>query len=220
MEKKVFCSCFCIIISSPTPSNTSQNNTEVLEMQQQEMQWRHKEEQQLLLQLEKVAKLCQAEHAAQKARRKAEAKAREESKRKRVVEEEKKKKRTLEYLQQLWDEVLEEDAAFLEGAEGSKHKEVATIDEERQKPSKKTKGKQQEKYHRGTTVKMGDANSYERCVSTEQDCLMHHSRWVVIIIIIITFSNNFFFIADLSHILCTSPSSSGRYSIPAPTPQP
>ena len=35
-------------MSSPTPSNISQNNTEILEKQWQEMQWRHKKEQQLL----------------------------------------------------------------------------------------------------------------------------------------------------------------------------
>ena len=46
-----------------------------------------------------VAKLHQAKHMAQKARREVEIKAREEAKRKRVAE--KKKKRTLEYLQQL-----------------------------------------------------------------------------------------------------------------------
>ena len=51
------------------------------------MQRRHKKEQQLLTQLEKVAKLCQAECRAQKARRKAEEKAHEEAERQRVVEE-------------------------------------------------------------------------------------------------------------------------------------
>ena len=39
----------------------------------------------------------------------------------------------VEYLQQLWDEVLEKEAALLEGAEesqvmGSKHKEIAARD--------------------------------------------------------------------------------------------
>jgi len=53
----------------------------------------------------------------QKARKKAEVKAREEAERRRVVEEKKKKKRMLEYLQQLWNEVLEEEAALLEGTE-------------------------------------------------------------------------------------------------------
>jgi len=87
-------------MSSPTPSDISQNDTEVLEMQRQEMQWRHKEEQWLLVQLEEVVKLRQAEHAAQKARREAEEKARKEAEKQRVVEEEKRKRRTMEYLQQ------------------------------------------------------------------------------------------------------------------------
>ena len=87
----------------------------------------------------------------------------------------------LEYLQQLWNEVLEEEAAFLEDAEesqitGSKYKEVTFRDKERQQPSKKTKEKQLGKYHRDIIVKMEDANLCERCVSTGQDCLVHHSR--------------------------------------------
>ena len=64
-------------MSSPTLSNISQNDTKMLEKQQQEMQWRHKKKQWLLIQLEEVAKLHWAEHAAQKAKRKAEEKARE-----------------------------------------------------------------------------------------------------------------------------------------------
>jgi len=124
-------------MSSPTPSDISQNDAEILEKQRQEMQRRHEEEQQLLAQLEEAAKLCQAERVAQKARREAEAKAKEEAKRQRVAEEEERKKRTMEYLQQLWDKVLEEEAALLEGAEGSqvvgsKHKEVAAGGEEKQ----------------------------------------------------------------------------------------
>jgi len=56
--------------------------------------------------------------------------------------------------------VLEEEATLLEGAEGSqvmgsKHKEVATGDEEEQWPSKKARGKQPGKYRRGAAVKMG-----------------------------------------------------------------
>jgi len=62
------------------------------------MQQRHKEEEELLIQLEEVAKLHQAECTAQKARREAKEKAREEAERQRVVEEKKKKKRMLEYL--------------------------------------------------------------------------------------------------------------------------
>jgi len=88
-------------MSSPALSDISQNDTEVLEKKWQEMQQRHEEQQQLLLQLEEVAKLRWAEHAAQKARREAEAKAREEAKRQRAAEKEKKRRRTLEYLQQL-----------------------------------------------------------------------------------------------------------------------
>ena len=62
-------------MSSPTPSNISQNNTEILEKQWQEMQWRYKKEQQLLEQLEEVAKSRQAERMAQKAKMEAEEKA-------------------------------------------------------------------------------------------------------------------------------------------------
>ena len=51
-------------MSSPIPSDISQNDTKILEKQWQEMQWRHKEEQWLLAQLEEVVKLRQAEHAA------------------------------------------------------------------------------------------------------------------------------------------------------------
>ena len=164
-------------MSSPAPSDIS----EILEKQRQEMQWRHEEEQQLLAQLEGAAKLRQAERTAQKARREAEAKAKEEAERQRVAEEEERKKRTMEYLQQLQDKVLEEEAALLEGAEesqvvGSKRKEVAAGDEEEQWPSKKARGKQPGKYRGGATVKMGGSNPCERCVCAGQDCLVHPSR--------------------------------------------
>ena len=77
--------------------------------------------------------------------------------------------------------MLEEEAALLEGAEGSqvmrsKRKKVAARDEKRQWPSKKARGKQPEKYHGGATVKMGGANHCERCISTRQDCLVYPSR--------------------------------------------
>jgi len=70
--------------------------------------------------------------------------------------------------------VLEEEATLLEGAEGSqvagsKYKEM-------QWPSKKARGKQPGKYHRGAAVKMGGANPCKRCVSAGQDCLVHPSR--------------------------------------------
>ena len=87
----------------------------------------------------------------------------------------------VEYLQRLQDEVLEEEAALLEEAEGSqvagsKRKEIAAGDEEEQRPSKKARGKQPGKYHGGAAVKMGGSNPCERCVCTGQDCLVHHSR--------------------------------------------
>ena len=60
------------------------------------------------------------EHVAQKTRREMEAKGKKEVKKRRIAEQKKKKKkRMLEYLQQLWDEVLEKEAILLEGAEGS-----------------------------------------------------------------------------------------------------
>ena len=97
------------------------------------------------------------------------------------MEEEKRKKRMMEYLQQLWDKVLEEEATLLEGAEesqvaGSKHKEVTTRDEEGQQSSKKARGKQLGKYCRGAIVKIESAIPYEKCMCARQDCLVHLSR--------------------------------------------
>ena len=103
----------------PALSDISQNHAEVLEKQWQKMQQRHKKKQRLLAQLEEVAKLCQAERMAQKARREVEKKAWKEAERQRVAEEEERKRRMMEYLQWLRDEVLEEEAALLERAEGS-----------------------------------------------------------------------------------------------------
>ena len=62
------------------------------------MQWRHEEEQWLLVQLEEAAKLCWTECVAQKARREAEEKAKKEVESQRVVEKKKRKRRTVEYL--------------------------------------------------------------------------------------------------------------------------
>jgi len=75
-----------------------------------------------------------------------EEKAQEEAERQRVAEEEERKKRTMEYLQQLWDEVLEKETTLLKGAEGSlvagfKRKEVAARDKKVQQPSKKAREK-------------------------------------------------------------------------------
>ena len=168
-------------MSSPAPSDISQNDAEMLEEQHWEMQRRHEEEQQSLLRLQKAAEACRAERATQKARREAEARAKEEAERQRVAEEEERKKRTMEYLQRLRDEVLEEEAGLLERAEGSqvagsKCKEVATGGEEEQRPSKKARGKQPGKYRGGAAVKMGGSNPCERCVCAGQDCLVHPSR--------------------------------------------
>jgi len=164
-------------MSFPAHSDISQNDTEALKKQQQEMQQRHKEEQWSLLQLQEAAEACHAECVAQKSRREVKAKAKEEAERQRVAEEEERKKRMIEYLQRLQDEVLEEEAALLEGAEGSqvvgsKRKEVAAGDEEGQQPSKKAR----ERYHGDAAVKMGSFNPCERCVCTGQDCLVHSSR--------------------------------------------
>ena len=164
-------------MSSPAHSNLSQNDTEMLEEQRREMQQQYEKEQQSLLRLQKAAEARRAECAAQKARREAEAKAKEEAERQRVAEEEERKKRTVEYLQQLQDKVLEEEAALLERAErsqvaGSKCKEVVTGDKEGQWPSKKAR----EKYRRGTAVKMEGSIPCERCVCAGQDCLVHPSR--------------------------------------------
>jgi len=87
----------------------------------------------------------------------------------------------MEYLQQLRDKVLEEEAGLLEGAEGSqavgsKHKKVAAGDEEEQRPSKKARGKQLGKYCGGAAVKMGGATPCKRYVCARQDCLVHPSR--------------------------------------------
>jgi len=146
-------------MSSPAPSNISQNNAELLEEQHCEMQQWHEEEQQLLLQLQEAVEAHCTEHAAQKARREMEAKAKEETEKQRIVE----KKKKLEYIQQLQNEVLEEEAALLERAEGSqivgsKCKEVTVEDEEKQWPSKKARGKQPGKYCIGTIAKIGGSN--------------------------------------------------------------
>jgi len=125
---------------------------------------------------EAVEAYC-TECTAQKARREVEAKAKKKAKKWRIVE----KKKKLEYIQQLWNKMLEKEAALLKGAEGfqvteSKYKKVAARDEKKQQPSKKAKEKQQGKYCRGTIVKIGGANPCERCMNTRQDCLVYLSR--------------------------------------------
>ena len=51
-------------MSSPTPSDISQNDAEMLEEQHHEMQWQHEEEQQSLLQLQETAEARHAECTA------------------------------------------------------------------------------------------------------------------------------------------------------------
>ena len=85
-------------MSSPTHSDLSQNDAEMLKKQHQEMQWQHEEKQRSLLRLQEAVEAHHAEHAAQKARREVEAKAKEEAKRQRIVEEEERKRRMMEYL--------------------------------------------------------------------------------------------------------------------------
>jgi len=140
-------------MSSPTSSDISQHDAEILEEQCHEIQQQHKEEQQSLLHLQEIAEAYYIGHMAQKARREVETKAKEEAKKWRIAE---KKKKKLEYIQQLWDKVIVENTILLEGSEGSqvvgsKHKKVTSRDEKRHWPSKKAK----EKYHRDNAVKMG-----------------------------------------------------------------
>jgi len=63
-KREFFRSCFCIIMSSPTPSDISQNDTEALEKQWQEMQRRHEKEQRSLLRLQETAEARRAERVA------------------------------------------------------------------------------------------------------------------------------------------------------------
>jgi len=145
-------------MSSPILFNIFQHDAEMLKEQCYEMQWWQEKEQQLLVHLQETVEAYHVEHAAQKARREVEAKAKVEAKRQRLVEEEKKKKQ-LEYLQQLQNKVLAEGATLLEGTEefqvmGSKYKEVTSGDEKRQWPFKKAREKQLGKHYGSITVKM------------------------------------------------------------------
>ena len=127
----------------------------------------------------------------------------------------------VEYLQQLWDEVLEEEAALLEEAEesqvtGSKHKKVAAGDEERQQPSKKAR----RRYCGGAAVKMEGSNPCKRCVCTGQNCLVYPSRWILNNYTYYYFLIIFFFIAASLPVLGVSHSSSSVYLTLPPLLQP
>ena len=118
--------------------------------------------------------------------------------------------------------MLEEEATLLEGAEESQIvesicKEIATRDKEGQWPFKKAKEKQEGKYYRGITVKMGDANLCEKCVSARQDCLAYYLRWVINNYTYYYFLIIFSFILSLLHMLGALPLSSSVYPTPTPT---
>ena len=83
-------------MSSPIPSDIFQNDTKMLEEQCCEMQWKHEEEQYLLAYLEEAVEAHHIKHMAQKARKEAEIKIREEAKKRRLMEK-KKKKKWIEY---------------------------------------------------------------------------------------------------------------------------
>ena len=87
----------------------------------------------------------------------------------------------LEYIQQLWNEVIVEDTTLLEDTEGSqitgfKHKEISPEDDIDCQPFKKAKGKQPTRYQGDNSIKMGGTNPCERCVHAGQDCLVYNSR--------------------------------------------
>ena len=82
-------------MSSPTLSDISQHNAEILEEQCHRIQWWHKEKL-FLLCLQEAVEAYHVECAAHKARRKAEAKAKKKVEKQRLVKEEEKKK-WLEY---------------------------------------------------------------------------------------------------------------------------
>jgi len=69
---------------------------------------RHKEKQQLLVQLKKAAEACYIEHAAQKVRKAAEAKEKEKAKKRRLVKEKKKKKQMKYWPIEFWAQITME----------------------------------------------------------------------------------------------------------------
>ena len=74
---------------------------------------------------------------------------------------------------------------------GSKHKEVTAGDKEGQWPSKKTRGKQLEKYHGGAAIKMGVLTSArDVCVPGRIAWCTPQGEYSILILIIIF--NNFF----------------------------
>ena len=108
-----------------------------------------------------------------------EAKTREETEKQRLAEE--KKKKQLEYIQQLWDKVLAEDAALLEDAKESqiiksKYKKVFPEFNKNHQPFKKAEEKQLARYCGDIGVKIGCVNPCERYMYTRQNSLVYNSR--------------------------------------------
>jgi len=131
-----------------------------------------------------------------------EAKAKKEAKRQRVVEEEERKKRTREYLQRLWDEVLEEEATLLEGTEG-----------------------RLEESNWGSTAGMPQSK-WGVLTPARGVCVPGRTAWCTpqgeyfVIILIFYFLIIFFFIAVPLPVPDALHSSSGVYPTPPLSPQP
>ena len=107
--------------------------------------------------MEKAIEVNCVQNIAQKTRKEAETKAREKVEKQRIAEEEKKKKQ-MEYLQQLQNKVLAENAILLESTKGfqivrTECKENILRNEEKQWPSK-AKRKQSGRYYSNVEVKI------------------------------------------------------------------
>jgi len=92
----------------------------------------------------------------------AKAKAKEKVEKRRLTKEKEKKKR-LEYLQQLYDEILVKSIERSHIVE-SKYKEIILEDKIKQQSSKKAKEKKPEKYCGNARVKIVDTNTCERYI--------------------------------------------------------
>ena len=137
------------------PSDISQHDVDMLE----EQQWYEEEA---------VEAYC-IECMVQKIRKETEAKVKEETKKQKIAEE--KKKKTLEYIQQLQNEMIAK-STIRSQVVGSKYKKITSKDKKVHWPSKKTKGK----YCKGNTVKIEDANPCKRYMYAKQNCLVYYSR--------------------------------------------
>ena len=87
----------------------------------------------------------------------------------------------MKYLQWLQNKIIVKDATLLEGTEGlqvveSKCRKSPPENNMNYWLSKKTKRKQPARYQGDMEIKLGGANSCERCVHAMQDCLVYNSR--------------------------------------------